>query len=180
MANYELTVNGSENTKIQAGAALSLNAGISFSVFGIHIETMLEKKDDGMRALLCPGTKVEEQKVSLKKICDAANVPNETQVSVDSIIRYIGFTGGLAETDISVNQAFFYCSSCPGDASSEGKTSEYAFSLALNNSKFEPSGELNFPFEIENITFSLWNTTRQKVLDTMGMGNLESALANFS
>lgn len=179
MANYELTTNGSENTQIHADKTLSLNAGLSFNVFGIDIDTMLEKNAEGMRALLCPGMHVEKQSVMLASICQAAGVSEETQASVDSVIQYIGFTGGLAETSIDVNQAFFYYSNCPDDVTPEGGTSEYAFSLAMEN-HFTPSGELNFPFTIKNISFSLWNTTRQKVLDTMGMGNLESALANFS
>ncbi len=182
MPEYQVITTNSAKTKIQAGAATSLNAGIIASIFGIHLGAMLEKGADGTRVLVFPTSENPRQSVKLIDICAAAGISKGVQGSIDSVLKdYLGFTGGLDGTSIDVNQAFYYYSSYEADQG-EGEDApkhEYALSLGMTNS-YTPHTPAGAPFQVESITFSLWNSTRQKVTDAMGMATVEDILDKFS
>ena len=93
-------------TKIQANAIASLEAGIAVSVFGIQLSAQLEKADGGTRVLVSPAVSNPVQSVLLKDICKEANVSDSTKASVNDVLKYLGFEGGVDGTSIDVNQAF--------------------------------------------------------------------------
>jgi hypothetical protein len=178
MDDNQIMVQSSENTKIQASAASSLNAGIIASVFGIKLAAMLEKQAEGVRVLVCPASENPRQSVLLKVICDSAGVSESVQASIDDVLKsYLGFTGGLEDTSIDVNQAFYYYSSYPADKGDSNQ--EYAFSLGMTNT-YNPTKPDGAPFTVESISFSLWNSKRQKVIDAMGMADIGTALDRFT
>lgn len=180
MKEYQITASETENTKIQAGASASFNAGIVISVFSIQLAAMLEKGEQGTRVLVCPATENPMQSVSLKNICASAGVSDSTQTSIDGVLKdFLGFTGGLAGTTIDVNQAFFYYSSYESDKTAGGVNQEYALSLGMTND-FTPITPKSVPFEIKSVSFSLWNSTRQKIVDSMGMTTVNDVLKKFS
>ncbi len=184
MPEYQITTittTNAENTKIQASPAASLNAGIIASVFGIHLGAMLERDEAGMRVLVFPASENPRQSVKLIDVCTAAGIDSSVQSSIDSVVKELGFTGGLAATSIDVNQAFYYYSSHEADKG-EGTNPpkhEYAFSLGMTNS-FTPTTPENVPFRVESLSFSMWNSTRQKVTDAMGMATVGDILDKFS
>lgn len=179
MEETQITVTNSANTKIQAAESALLNAGITIEVFSIQLAAVLEKSSDGIRVLVCPATENPNQSVSLKTICTDAKVSETTQTSIDDVLKnFLGFEGGLAETTIDVNQAFYYYSSYEADKSANANQ-EYAISVGMTNS-FTPKTPEDVPFSIKSISFSLWNSTRQKVIDAMGITSVDDALKKFS
>lgn len=180
MSDYQITAVESENTKIKASKTVSLNAGIKISVFGITLMAELEKGDGGYRTIVCPASENPGQSVSLKDICNSAGVSEDVRNSVDRVLKdFLGFTGGIEQTTIDVNQAFYYYSSYDSDKSGD-INHEYAFSLGMTNN-FKPAKPKEAPpFEIRSISFSLWNSTRQKVLEAMGMTTVDKVLEKFS
>lgn len=178
MAMHQIVVNEEESTKIQAIKDASINAGAVISVFGIHLMGAVEKSDDGTRVLVCPSTENPKQSVSLDSVCDSAGISTTTKASIDSAIKYLGFTGGIAGTKIDVYQAFYYYSSSEKDKAGD-VNQEYAFSLGMTN-----GGELNpqekLPFSIDSISFSLWNSTREKVVESLGVYSIADMLKKFS
>jgi hypothetical protein len=168
-------------TKIQANAAASLEAGIAVSVFGIQLSAQLEKADAEIRVLVSPAASNPVQSVSLGAICKEASVSDSMKVSVNAVLKYLGFDGGVEETFIDVNQAFYYYSSYADDQDTSVTPPlnyEYAFSLAVKN--VSPQQPENVPFQVKSISFALWNSKREKVVDAMGMKSIADALAAFS
>lgn len=179
MAMYQITANEEQSTKILAAKEASINAGAVISVFGIHLMGAIEKSADGTRVLVCPSTENPKQSVKLDSVCTSVGVSKEQQDSIDSVIKYLGFAGGLAETEIDVYQAFFYYSSSDKDKAEGDVKQEYAFSLGITNT-FEPKPQETLPFEIESISFSLWNSTREKVVESLGIFSISDMLKKFS
>jgi hypothetical protein len=168
-------------TKIQANASASLEAGIAVSVFGIQLSAQLEKADGGTRVLVSPAVSNPVQSVLLKEICKEANVSDSTKASVNDVLKYLGFEGGVDGTSIDVNQAFYYYSSYADDQDSSvtpALNHEYAFSLAMKDAS--PKPPTDFPFQVESISFALWNSKREKIVDAMGLKSIADALAAFS
>jgi hypothetical protein len=169
-------VGAADSTVIQADKTAQLEAGIVVSVFGIQLSAAFEKGDAGVRVLVSPATENPHQSVSLKSVCDGAKITNTD--GVDAVLTALGFTGGVAGTEIDVNQAFYYYSSIAADAS-DGISQEYALSLALVNTGFTPSLK-DAPFTIERITFALWNSKRPKIVKSMGLQTIAAVLAGLS
>ena len=105
-------------------------------------------------------------------------ISQDTQASIDGVIKYLGFPGGLAETEIDVYQAFYYYSSSEKDKAGD-VNQEYTFSLGITNT-FEPHPQDTLPFNIESISFSLWNSTREKIVDSLGVFSIQDILKKFS
>ena len=57
---------------------------------------------------------------------------------------------------------------------SQDKTLEYAFSLTIDSKEVIPE-EITF-LNVENVTFSIWNTTRSKVIEKMALITPETYL----
>lgn len=184
MAMYPIvaTENEEERTKIHAAEAATINAGAVISVFDIHLMGAVEKNAEGTRILVCPSTNNSGQSVKLKDICDKAKIPSDKQTSIDEAIKYLGFSGGIDGTSIDVHQAFYYYSSNEKDAVVVDKdkkiVQEYAFSLGITN--ILDSKPKDLPFEIKSISFSLWNSTREKLVESMGIYTISDILKNFS
>ena len=182
MAMYPIAAskNEEERTKINAAEAATINAGAVISVFGIQLMGAVEKNADGTRILVCPSTNNSGQSVKLKDICDKAGILPDNQASIDDVIKYLGFSGGIDGTSIDVHQAFYYYSSNEKDIDKDKKINqEYAFSLGITNNP-KPEQKESFPFEIESISFSLWNSTREKLVESMGIYTISDILEKFS
>lgn len=178
MAKYQIVANEEESTKIQAVSEASLNAGAIISVFGIRLLGAVERSATDTRVLVCPSTENPKQSVKLSSICNSVGISQDTQASIDGVIKYLGFPGGLAETEIDVYQAFYYYSSSEKDKAGD-VNQEYAFSLGITNT-FEPHPQDTLPFNIESISFSLWNSTREKIVDSLGVFSIQDILKKFS
>lgn len=173
--------NEQEKTKIHAAEAATINTEAVISVFGFRLMGAFERNAEGTRVLVCQPTKDPEQKpVTLESVCTSAGVPEDKRNSIDSVIKYLGFTGGIAGIEIDVHQVFYYYSSNEKDIDKDKKIDqEYAFSLGITNT-FEPKPEKPLPFTIESISFSLWNSTREKLVESMGIYTILDILGKFS
>ena len=151
------------------------------SVFDIKLMGAVEKSGDVTRVLVCPSTTNSGQSVSLKKILGKVEINPDNQTSIDKVIKYLGFSGGIDGTEIDVHQAFYYYSSNENDAAAvdnnEKINQEYAFSLGIKNNL--DSKPTDFPFAIESVTVSLWNSTRKKLVESMGMYTISDILGKF-
>lgn len=183
MANYQITASSSESTKIQANKNANINAGAVISVFGIQLMAAVEKQADATRFLVCPSTENPKQSVSLESICNEAGIDDSKKKSINDVMEFLGFTGGVNETFVNVYQAFFYYSSSDNDKAGANKDidKEYAFSLGITN-EFKPEypDGKEPPFTIKSISFSLWNSTREKVVNSLGTYSIEDMLVKFS
>ncbi len=176
MSNELNAVNEAGNTGIQANNTVSLNAGIKLSIFGITLMGVFEKNNTNIRVIVCPDWENPSQSVNLGTICSNAKVSDEVIKQVNEVLQELCGTDVNSIT-IDVNQAFYYYSNYDSDISS-GINNEYAFSLGMTN-HFEPP-KLDYPFTIESVSFSLWNSTRQKVLEKMGMTTVSQVLEKFT
>ena len=66
----------------------------------------LSWRKGGTRVLVSPAVSNPVQSVLLKDICKEANVSDSTKASVNDVLKYLGFEGGVDGTSIDVNQAF--------------------------------------------------------------------------
>ena len=180
MAKYQITTSASESTKIHANEKANINAGAAISVFGIHLMAAVEKQADATRFLVCPSTENPKQSVSLASILKDAEIEDKKD-SIDGVIKFLGFPGGVDKTFVDVYQAFFYYSSSENDKAGANKDidKEYAFSLGITN-EFKPEPTEPLPFSIESISFSLWNSTREKVVNSLGTYSIEDMLEKFN
>lgn len=180
MAKYQITASAAESTKIHANEKASINAGAVISVFGIPLIGAVEKDENCTRILVCPSTENPNRSVSLASILKEAGIEDKKD-SIDDVIKFLGFPGGVDQTDVKVYQAFFYYSNSENDKAGANKDidKEYAFSLGITN-EYEPKPTEQPPFNIESITFSLWNSTREKVINSLGTYSIEDMLVKFS
>lgn len=199
MAKYQVAVSEEESTKIRAAEASSINVGAVISVFGIQLIGTVEKEGDGTRIFVCPSTENPKQSVKLDSICGSVGFTEAQKKTIGEIIKYLGFNGGIEKTEIDVYQAFFYYSSHDKDKAEYEKkdnkeddkkdnekkdekivlNQEYAFSLGITNT-YKPEPDETIPFGIESISFSIWNSTRKKVTESLGIYSISDMLKNFS
>ncbi|MBD5115071.1 MAG: hypothetical protein HDT46_07685 [Ruminococcaceae bacterium] len=185
MENYQITT-ATRNTKIQVNPDASLNFGADVEVFGIKLTGVIEKNNNDVRILVCPTSKNPQQDVTLKAILGELGITDTSQA--DDVLKFVGFDGGADKVDIKVHQAFFYSSNAEADIASitvpdKGTVKidrEYAFSLGMVNT-FEPSDNAKkLPFKIDSISFSLWNSTRKGVVESLGAYGIADKLDKLS
>ncbi|MDR0986962.1 MAG: hypothetical protein LBL98_04625 [Ruminococcus sp.] len=161
------------DTKLQTGT-LGLGVDLNIELFGMFFSGIFEKGSGGIRLLVAPGGKTLRQSATLKSVLDACGVSTAQQASVTDALTYVGMSvEGLI---INLDTAFVYHSSYPADACGTD-TTEYAFSIDFQNSA-QPKDPP--PFKIDNIGFSIWNTTRASIKNSMSLVTVADKLKELS
>jgi hypothetical protein len=190
---------------IQATDTVNIGALAEIEIFDIKLMGKFEKDTSGMRVLVAPGGDSFKQTVYLEGILKSLGVSPDSIKNADSVLKYVGL--GVADTAISINQAFFYYTSVDGEqveytdkrtkkdaggnelvdtagnAIPDKKAMEYALSISIDNT--EPTTEADTTtlppaLKIKKIGFAVWNTTRQPIKDSLGMSTIESYLTKMS
>jgi hypothetical protein len=164
---------GDTDTKLQTGA-LGLGVDLNIELFGMFFSGIFEKGSGGIRLLVAPGGKTLRQSATLKSVLKACGVSTEQEASITDALDYVGMTvEGLV---INLDTAFVYHSSYPADACGTD-TTEYAFSIDFEN-KAQPTPAP--PFKIDKIGFSIWNTTRESIKNSMSLVTVADKLKELS
>ncbi|MDR3001963.1 MAG: hypothetical protein LBU89_11955 [Fibromonadaceae bacterium] len=153
----------------------SVAVGASIELLGFDMNAMLAVTEENdirsVKALVMPGITNSPQEITMKDLIDAfkehnLEIPEE---GLKNALKYAGFGNDLNGIKIRLNQAFaLYDSSI----TEKSKALEFAFSISITSAKGTQEGDAAV-FEIKSLSFAIWNTTRQGVLSTLGMGNID-------
>ena len=164
-------------------ADLNALVGIDFSLIGTKLHAVYEQKKDGYAVLLAPSEQNAENGVSIKQlISDISDMlkgsisdedKDKMEDNITGKLSGLSDNGGVAAGDIIVrlNMAYLYINK---EADKEAVT-EYAFQLQIVNDGLIPKAVSNI-VDVTNVSVSVWNTTRQKVLDQMQLVSINKYL----
>ncbi len=164
---------------------LNASVGIDFSLLGTNLHAAYEKKGaEGYAVLLLPTEQNANNGVSIGNV-------------IDDIKKLVGKTGSSASTDGMEKDLMDGVSSLPiageGDEKTnalnnlivklqmaylyirkDGTTSqlEYAFQLQVIAKDVIPK-EISGLVDVDNVSISVWNTSRQKILDKMSLVTID-------
>lgn len=164
-----------------------LNAlvGIDFSLIGTQLHAAYEKDKDGYSVLLMPSPQEADTGVTVAKLIEDIKslvkgvrdkeLTDEEAAAMESDMQD-GLSGLTPEDDkkdgfdlnkltIKLNMAYLYIRKTQDEATS---TLEYAFQLQVIAKDVIPEAVRSL-ITVDNLSVSVWNTTRQKVLDKMSL-----------
>ena len=171
---------GASSTKAAASTRpetteTSVAAGASIELLGFEINAVMEVSTDQktIRALVMPGMGIDgSQTVTFNEMTTRIQNQFGTKISTEGVSSVLEFVGMDPKTlEVGLNQAFLlYDSSMP-----DGNTMEFAFSISIVNGTITKQP---VAFTIKSISFGVWNSSRPKILKNMGMGSIDSLLAD--
>ena len=167
---------------------LNASVGIDFSLLGTSLHAAYEKKGaDGYAVLLLPteqnpnngvsiGAVIDDIKKLVKGVDDKANTEDMDEDLMDGV-NSLAIKGDDAEGDkktgldnliVKLQMAYLYIRKIPGQDSQL----EYAFQLQVIAKDVIPP-EIQSLVDVDNVSISVWNTTRQKILDRMSLVTID-------
>ena len=166
---------------------LNASVGIDFSLLGTSLHAAYEKKGaDGYAVLLLPteqnpnngvsiGTVIDDIKNLVKGVDDTANTEDMDNDLLDGVSS-LAITGdqekdkkkGLDNLIVKLQMAYLYIRKIPDQESQL----EYAFQLQVIAKDVIPP-EIQSLVDVDNVSISVWNTTRQKILDKMSLVTID-------
>lgn len=161
---------------------LNASVGVDFTLLGTKLHAAYEKRGENNYAvLLLPsvehadngisiGEVVDEIKKMVTKVDDKADtdeMEKDLQSGIDSLSKEGDDESVLDKLIVKLQMAYLYIHKA-------GETSEleYAFQLQVVTRGMIPDG-VNQLIDVDNISISVWNTTRQKVLDRMSLVTID-------
>lgn len=170
---------------------LNASVGIDFSLLGASLHAAYEKKGaEGYAVLLLPteqnpnngvsiGAVIEDIKKLVKGVDDKANTDDmdkDLMEGVNSLAIKEGDAEdtkgdkqtGLNNLIVKLQMAYLYIRKIPGQDSQL----EYAFQLQVIAKDVIPP-EIQSLVDVDNVSISVWNTTRQKILDRMSLVTID-------
>lgn len=164
-----------------------LNAlvGIDFSLIGTKLHAAYEKDKDGYSVLLMPAPQEADNGVTIGKLIEDIRglvngvrdkeLTDEEKQAMEADLQD-GLSGLTPEDDkkdgfdlnkliIKLNMAYLYIRKTQDEATS---TLEYAFQLEVIAKDLIPEAVRSL-VTVDCLSISVWNTTRQKVLDKMSL-----------
>ena len=166
---------------------LNASVGIDFSLLGTSLHAAYEKKgEDGYAVLLLPteqnpnngvtiGTVIQDIKKLVQGVDDTANTEDMDNDLLDGVSS-LAITGdqekdkkkGLDNLIVKLQMAYLYIRKAPDQESQL----EYAFQLQVIAKDVIPP-EIQSLVDVDNVSISVWNTTRQKILDKMSLVTID-------
>lgn len=163
-----------------AETALSASVGVDFSLIGTKLHAVYEKNGaDGYAVLLIPSEQTADNGVSIGQvIADIKGLISKVDDKADTSKMEEDLKNGVsgltesASSDksfdlnnliIKLNMAYLYIRK-----SSQESTVEYAFQLQVVTKDVIPA-EIQQLVTVDNISISVWNTTRKQVVDKMAL-----------
>lgn len=162
---------------------LNASVGIDFSLLGTSMHAAYEKRGtDGYTVLLLPtmqnpnngvsiGAVIDDIKKLVKGVDDKANTEDmekDLMNGISSLDTKGDKKTGLNNLTVRLQMAYLYIRKVSGQDSQL----EYAFQLQVIAKDVIPS-EIQSLVDVDNVSISVWNTTRQKVLDQMSLVSID-------
>lgn len=177
---------------------LNASVGVDFSLLGTNLHAAYEKKGkEGYAVLLLPTEQKADQGVSIKKVIEdikslvsgvysqqeaggadvsiqqrTENMEQDLMDGVNSLD--LGEGGekdgdtGLENLRVKLQMAYLYIRKVPNQESQL----EYAFQLQVIASNVIPK-EIQSLVDVDNVSISVWNTSRQKVVERMSLVTID-------
>lgn len=170
-----------------SGVVNTLNAsiGLDFSLIGSRLHAAYEKSgSDGYAVLLIPseqnadnGVSIGEVIEDIKKLvkgvdekADTSSMEKDLESGISGLSQEEGEGSVLDNLIIKLKMAYLYIRK-----SSQESTLEYAFQLEVITKGMIPEG-INQLVDVDNISISVWNTNRSKVVEKMGLTTIQDYL----
>ena len=170
-----------------SGVVNTLNAsiGLDFSLIGSRLHAAYEKSgSDGYAVLLIPseqnadnGVSIGEVIEDIKKLvkgvdekADTSSMEKDLESGISGLSQEEGEGSVLDNLIIKLKMAYLYIRK-----SSQESTLEYAFQLEVITKGMIPEG-INQLVDVDNISISVWNTNRSKVVEKMGLTTIHDYL----
>lgn len=167
---------------------LNASVGIDFSLLVTNLHAAYERKgEDGYAVLLLPTEQNPNNGVSIKNVIDDIK---KLVTGVDSSVKTDGMDEdlmdgvnsslaitedqgkegktGLENLMVKLQMAYLYIRKVPNQESQL----EYAFQLQVIAKDVIPK-EIQSLVDVENVSISVWNTGRQKILDKMSLVTID-------
>lgn len=166
---------------------------VNFSLIGTKLRAAYEKQGDkGYAILLMPSEQEADNAVSIGEVVkdiqklvshvdngvDTDNMSSDLQNGLSGLSGTGGNDGksGLDNLTVQLTMAFLYILK-----TDDKSVLEYAFQLNVNAKDVIPKG-ISDIVNVENVSISIWNTNRKKVVEKMALvtideyiGSIESA-----
>ncbi|MDR3600776.1 MAG: hypothetical protein P4L49_09900 [Desulfosporosinus sp.] len=156
--------------------APSISAAINLTLFNTDLSAVYQSETTGTKILVIP---TDEPKGGMKLTEILAEVNNminkftgsSSKVSEDDIKKTLNDFGlsSFESIRIELRQVFFYYETAT-------KNLEYALSIRITDD-IKPGEELSKLFTVKSLSFSIWSTKRQKILDRMQLGDISALLS---
>lgn len=167
---------------------LNASVGIDFSLLGTNLHAAYERKgEDGYAVLLLPTEQNPNNGVSIKNVINDIKklvTGVDSSVKTDDMDKDLmdGVNSSLAVSDdhgkegktgfenlmVKLQMAYLYIRKVAGQESQL----EYAFQLQVIAKDVIPK-EIQSLVDVDNVSISVWNTGRQKILDKMSLVTID-------
>lgn len=172
-------------------AELNALIGVDFSIVGTSLKAVYEKKDKGYAVLLIPSEQEADEGVSIGEVIgDIERLVTKNGGSVDTKAMEKELTGALSTLDdqtdtegasgqglldklkVRLTMAYLYLHK---DGEGKPAETEYAFELQIITKGMIPDAIAEI-VDVNDVSISIWNTTRKKVIDKMQLVSVSSYL----
>lgn len=175
MADEVVKTTNKETKKVNP---LNANVGIDFSLIGTKLHAAYEKRgEDGYAILLMPSEQMADSGVSIGEVisdirglvsgvddkADTTSMEKDMQSGVSGLSEEGGEGFDLNKLIIKLQMAYLYIHKTEKES-----TLEYAFQLQVISKDVIPE-KIQKLITIDNLSISVWNTDRQKVIDAMAL-----------
>ena len=159
---------------------LKASIGIDFSLIGTQLHAMYEKNEGGYAVLLIPSEQTPDNGISVKDLIDdikkmAKGVSGRDTAQLEKAMTEAAKEGGstsmkLEDIVIKLQMAYLYI--CK---KGENSVLEYAFQLQVVTEGLVPE-TIKPIVDVTNLSISVWNTDRKKVVDKMALITVDEYL----
>ena len=164
---------------------LKASIGIDFSLIGTQLHAMYEKNEGGYAVLLIPSEQTPDSGISVKDLIDdikkMATGVSGSDTAVDTTQLETAMTEAAKEgggstsmklEDIVIKLQMAYLYICK---KGENSVLEYAFQLQVVTEGLVPE-TIKPIVDVTNLSISVWNTDRKKVVDKMALITVDEYL----
>ena len=163
---------------------LKASIGIDFSLIGTQLHAMYEKNEGGYAVLLIPSEQTPDSGISVKDLIDdikkMARGVTGSDTAVDTAQLEKAMTEAAKEggstsmklEDIVIKLQMAYLYICK---KGENSVLEYAFQLQVVTEGLVPE-TIKPIVDVTNLSISVWNTDRKKVVDKMALITVDEYL----
>ncbi len=162
---------------LQTTENVQLSVGLEFTFMGVDISSYYKKKADGYQIFLAPMNISNDVQLTLKEMVGQFNtMAGKNILSEDDVKNKI--TAEDPQNDINFDSLNFCLKmlflNIESKTNGEEKNTnvEYAISLQIKAEELIPK-EIKI-FQIDSLSFNIWNTQRQNVLERMALITPES------
>ncbi len=162
---------------LQVTEKVQLSVGLKFTFMGVDLSAYYKKTDDGYQIFMAPTNVSNDVQLTLKEMVGQFNgMAGENVLSEEDVKKKIAedeepqVVNAIDFDSDSVKfclKMLFLNIESKKNGESEEKKVEYALSLQISADGLIPK-EIKI-FQIDSLSFNIWNTQRQTVLERMAL-----------